>query len=214
MHLALYRGDETIVSALVQHGADPSLIDGYGRSAMDWAQLDEVLFRKIAVCLQEYLETSRAIQIHQLKQSIYTLPQSLLEAGQKDVSPGFYELGHCLMFLHKYDDARIAFRHQIVRDDEGRPIYNVFCNICKGEITGLRFVCQTCPDQELCELCMQHYAKDTTTRCCRGHTFLQIPGPEWNDSEVKESSEKGTNEWLKALTEQHTTNGQHDELAE
>ena len=116
------------------------------------------------------------------------------------------------MFLHKHKDARIAFQQQIVRVDKGWPIHNIICNVCGTNelIKGLRFVCKTCPDQDRCESCMQHYAEDTEIRCCRGHTFLQIPGSEWNSSEVREGSEKGINEWLKALMEQYTANGLSD----
>ncbi|KAF7504468.1 hypothetical protein GJ744_002205 [Endocarpon pusillum] len=49
LHIAVYRQNKAIVSALVHHGADPSIIDGYSRSLTDWAQLDEVLLRKITV---------------------------------------------------------------------------------------------------------------------------------------------------------------------
>ncbi|KAJ9654756.1 hypothetical protein H2198_006274 [Neophaeococcomyces mojaviensis] len=206
LHLALYRGDETIVSALVQHGADPSLVDGYGRCAMDWANLDETLSQKVAGCAQGSIEISYEIQVNKLKQSIYTLSRSLLEADQKTVSPGLHELGHCLMFLQNYGDARIAFQHQIVQVDKGDPIHHATCNTCGSNesIKGLKFVCQTCPDQDRCEPCMQGYANDLKMRCCRGHTFLQIPGPGWNAAEVGEGLEQGTKEWLKALMERYT----------
>ena len=78
-HLALYQGNETVISALFQHGADPSFINGYGCSAMNWAQLDELLLPKITVCIHQYVATPSKIQTEWLEESIYTLSQSLLE---------------------------------------------------------------------------------------------------------------------------------------
>jgi len=58
---------------------------------------------------------------------------------------------------------------------------------------------------------MQYNVKDTITRCCRGYTFLRIPGPERNASEVREGLGKGSKEWLKALMKQYTGNGLQSE---
>ena len=37
LHLALHRGHLDFAKVLLQRGADPSLVDGYGNNALDWS---------------------------------------------------------------------------------------------------------------------------------------------------------------------------------
>ena len=184
----------------------PPVIDGYGRSGLDWSKPYPPLFHKLGDWCQAYLETPREIQFKRLAESICNLSESLLESDQKNASPGFHELGHCLMFLQESEDACIAFQQHILKvDEDGNPVHGVVCNLCDSstDIKGTRFVCKSCPDQDLCEFCVQNYEHDTSVRRCRWHRFLHVPGPDWKKTEVQDSLTYGIKEWLKGLVEHY-----------
>jgi Zinc finger, ZZ type len=164
IHLAISCGHFSTVKLPVEHASNPSIIDGYGRSALDWASMNQSMFNLMGKWCSIYIPTSHKIQVQSLHQIICQLSERLLETKQKETSPGFHELGHRLMFLQDFDEAGLSFQEQIVEgNDDGSPVHEVHCDICnESNIVGSRFVCRICPDTDICADCMRQYPQEDT----------------------------------------------------
>ncbi|ERF73035.1 hypothetical protein EPUS_07129 [Endocarpon pusillum Z07020] len=114
IHLAISHGQFSIARLLFEHASNPSILDGYGKSALDWACMNPNIFTLMWEWRSIYIPTSQMMQIQSLHQSIRQLSERLLETKLKGTSPGFYELGHCLMFLQEFEQANFSFQQQVV----------------------------------------------------------------------------------------------------
>jgi ankyrin repeat protein len=174
LHYAIYRSHENLAELLLAHGANALLIDCYGRSSLDWASEHELLFTKMTIQQPEHAVTSLSEQYRVLRESVRFLSRTLMHSSGIDV---FYELGYCLLFLQDLDNASKAFEQQIITSPkQGVVTHNVSCDFCfSPNIRGMRYICRTCPDIDLCSSCMETYENASSTRRCRHHDFLQIP---------------------------------------
>lgn len=115
-----------------------------------------------------------------------------------------HELGHCLIHLQDLKEARQAFRERLELEQTANGmVHQAFCDTCSTSknIQGERYVCQTCPDFDLCSSFMKTYNADTLSIRCRKHQFLQVlDGVADGDrfSEIKLSGET-RKQWLERL---------------
>jgi hypothetical protein len=200
LHMAIYYGQGEEAKVLIEHGADLSVIDGYGKTALDWASMNDALFRQLGK--PSYLPTPDAVRVEAVRRSIQRLSEDLLKTKRRRISPGFHELGHCLLFLELLDEARVSFQQQITKlDEEGSPIHEVCCNICEvSDISGHRYVCKMCPDFDVCSSCMPKYHQ-VHTSACHDHEFFEIS---WspsctNEQENTDTISDNVQEWLGRL---------------
>ena len=173
-----------MLEQLLLEGADPHLVDGYGRSAFDWIQL----YPDLCTRLGRSITHSTALQPRQeedhLQRSVWTLTSLLLDRDRPAASPGYYELGHCLLYLQQPVDAMIAFEQQILPSSVTLDVaHGVYCNFChKHPIPDVRYVCRTCPEVDLCGDCMKEVQISSVASACGNHDFLPILGPTWHVS--------------------------------
>jgi hypothetical protein len=109
IHVALSSSHIETAKVLVEYGADVLVLDGYGKSALDWAFMDQAMFHELGKRSFPYVPTLDTVRVESLRRSIWQLSERLLEAKRRRISPGFHELGHCLMFLQQFDDACLGF---------------------------------------------------------------------------------------------------------
>jgi Zinc finger, ZZ type len=88
----------------------------------------------------------------------------------------WHTLGKCLLFLRDHENAAIAFEQMITFRN---PLTHLaLCDCCdpKGMIAGLRYVCSSCRDTDLCSACYQQYQiHRMVAKGCRDHVFLEVP---------------------------------------
>jgi len=214
LHFAVYASNAALVESLLSHGADPLLIDNFGRSCLDWASIlgNKVILELVLSFCKDASLTKHTIVDQRLKHNISTLLQDSTQEGKVHVLH-CNEIGHCLTLLGDAREAKTAFE-QITRyrelatshgrDDRSLPTSSlqithdhVHCNACSFEepLEGVRFVCCTCPDMDFCETCMERYATEILPATCQNHQFLRIPGEElWNFGDGKINQEGETRE--------------------
>jgi hypothetical protein len=150
-----------------------------------------------------YVPTFDAVRVETLRRSICQLSKGLLETKRRRMRPGFYELGHCLIFLQQFDDACFSFQQEIAKlNEEGSPIHEVRCNICnESDLIGSRFVCKTCSEVDMCAPCMQKYPHVGKMRACQNHEFLAVsrPSPHSNEPEGIDAIPDDVQGWLRRL---------------
>jgi hypothetical protein len=204
LHVAIYhsRGEEAKV--LIEHGADISVIDGYGKTALDWASRNDALFLQLGK--PSYLPTPDAVRVEAVRRSIQRLSEDLLKTKRRRTSPGFYELGHCLLFLGLLDEARVSFQQQIAElDEEGGPVHEVDCDICNAScFGGPRYVCKMCPDFDACSSCMSKY-HEVHRDACHDHEFFEISCPPScnNEGQNIDTISDNVQDWLGRLIERY-----------
>lgn len=109
------------------------------------------------------------------------IARKLLDCQKRREYPGYHELGHCFIFLQRHADSILSFQQQVIRWNEvDDPLYCVTCNNCPElkNIVGIRYVCEICPDVDLCTECMQQYGHNGDLHFCKDHPFIEVPTPE------------------------------------
>ncbi|KAF7510178.1 hypothetical protein GJ744_007077 [Endocarpon pusillum] len=200
---AISNGKEDLIDLFVKRGADLLIVDIYGRTCLDWLRTLGSRFEKFDQWTDGYHEnTSKDKQIKHLRQSIHDISGRLIETGKDTDGRGFYALGQCLKFMGLIDEAKFAFQQQILMvDDCGLASHNVCCDICLSiPIKGIRWVCQICPDMDMCEACVKLSSLESHP-VCRNHPFLEISN---QDSKVTCAQSNSTNygeinSWLRTL---------------
>lgn len=202
LHQASHLGWGTGMDALIRHGANPQLFDLYGQTCLDWALHDKNLFRRLGG-QKTYRPTSLAIQKRLLKEAVRKLVTTLLQDSdrQDGCRIDYHYLGHCLLRLHDVEEERTSFEQQIKNVfSKHEPKHNILCQKCV-DIIGSRFVCHTCAEIDLCSSHMSQYESESPDPRCKGHQFLKVPGPQWNNfgnGKVNEANER-IDEWLARL---------------
>jgi ankyrin repeat protein len=62
LHAAVYGGHKDIVQKLIQSGANPQLIDGYGSTSLDWAVGHNPLCQVMGIWDQNFSATPQPVQ--------------------------------------------------------------------------------------------------------------------------------------------------------
>jgi hypothetical protein len=86
-------------------------------------------------------------------------------------------------------------------------VHRAWCSFCplRNSIQGERYVCQTCPDVDLCSQCMKKYNTTRSDKWCWKHQFLQVLGSSSDNDQVIKIKLLGENrsQWLKGLAERY-----------
>ncbi|KAK0513833.1 hypothetical protein JMJ35_003555 [Cladonia borealis] len=198
---------EPAIDALIAANADPNLLDMYGRSCLDLACPDEELLSKLGGELATYIPTNAVVKERRIREGImgilcsfYTLWWRCKSDAVKQQARVFCmlgTLGHCLLLIGEFADARTCF------ENEPNTIY---CDGCPGDrrIPGKRFVCGSCTDTDLCEPCMSlQKSQAPPLPSCKDHEFLEIAEPglvKYGEDRVNDAGET-FREWLTRLAQ-------------
>ncbi|OJJ08837.1 hypothetical protein ASPVEDRAFT_204692 [Aspergillus versicolor CBS 583.65] len=144
VHMATIYGREATAKHLISRGADPHVIDVYGRTAMDWAMLHQSdnltsqLHRHNFIYAPLTTEARTAV----LKESIVGLARRVLD----NVAAVFYQLAKCLQFIDNMPAAATVWSFGLAQ---------VSCDQCDMALplNGPRFVCSQCPEMDFCVGC-------------------------------------------------------------
>src|SRR5947209_3908081 len=88
IHLAVCNRHINAVQLLIEYGANPCIVDGYGQGALDWASMDQALFQEMGKWSSTYVRTPDEIRAKSLQRSVILWSKRLLETKQKRLSPG------------------------------------------------------------------------------------------------------------------------------
>lgn len=135
---------------------------------------------------------------------IATIAKRLVARKTRTEQPGFHELGHCFIFLQRFADSIFSFQQQIILWNEADdPVCHVFCDNCPTltKIVGVRYVCEVCPDVDLCAVCMRQYIDAKWLNHCKNHPFLLVPALERDSRPIQPTKVLPDNvhTWLRRL---------------
>ena len=147
LHTAAYFGQVNVLRSLLQRSPDLSLIDGFGRTALDWASDHELLPRTITGYLPPERPQDGPTARNHLRETVHRLLRSLTSSTES-----FSNLGYYLLHLDEEADAVTAFEQVIIREKETRHM--VSCENCNFGIAGTRYVCKSCACLSLCGQCI------------------------------------------------------------
>ena len=202
LHIAVYRPVESIVSLLLESGANPNAVDRYGRSPYHWA-LEYPLLASEMESLSDKLEPpDEDVRRLKLRDVTSVNVAKLLEKGLISRDPAeFSWLGMCLMQLQAWDHARKAYQYTLGDD---MIFQGLTCDGCNNTtVNELLFVCRTCHDLALCDSCMTQYKRKTLAPyLCNNHDFITISadGVQVKSQEPDDPYWRGQDEWLGQLS--------------
>ena len=186
LHWASWGYWDSTIHVLLRYGADPLTVDSFGRSCMYWARFYGPAIEVMTKWLGSQALIDDGPPEKHLSSTIAIHSEFLINSKSADTY-FFSMLGHCLNFLGKTEDALVAFEqftHESQRSGGSRDyvVHDIRCSSCSTEgIEGIRYVCKTCADTDLCSKCMEKYKEGTTIRGCAGHEFFEVPRLEWLD---------------------------------
>jgi hypothetical protein len=187
--------------------ANTNLRDGYGKSGFEWIQLNQHLCKSVGAFLTNPPNFELNNAAYRLRRSIWILSSRLLgrEGRHQPFKPGYHELGHCLMYLQEPVEASTAYEQQIRPSLVGWDVsHNVVCDGCeKVPIRGIRYVCTTCPDVDLCGNCRGKRDGNVLQKGCVGHDFMSVPGSTFagQNSDIVNTLGEPRIAWLKRIKE-------------
>ncbi|KAJ5778584.1 hypothetical protein N7520_001830 [Penicillium odoratum] len=158
LHLAICLGHIEFAMKLLHFGANPSLLDGYGRNTLDWVIGNESLVHQIQNHYPSIVVTPNDTQEFAVRQSILQVSDTLLQSQLKRPWPLLQQLGRYLLFLNDEDNARCLFQLHFSQETyPGTTVYQPTCDLCTRVINGSRSVCRTCAHMDLCSTCVQKH---------------------------------------------------------
>ncbi|KAK4865337.1 hypothetical protein LT330_009448 [Penicillium expansum] len=204
LHLAVCHGHISFAIALLNSGADPSLLDGYGRHIMDWASNHETLLQEIHNHCSDLVLTPPATQELTVRRSLIELTESLLYSKSKPSWPILQQLGRYLLFLGQFDKARYLFQLHLSRDTSSKEdIWQISCNMCKYPITGTRFVCKVCAYIDLCSSCVQKYPCHSRLHPNQKHEVFEVSNVPNQNSQFTGLASERLNLFLNNIVHRH-----------
>lgn len=207
LHYAVYAGQMNNLRSLLQSGANPFVLDGLGRTSMDWALQSPTMKEIMLPYCKDYTPTDPAVTTRILRRNIARIISKLLcEEQASDEDLDFSNLGRSLVLLADLPEACTAYERDITKHTwMNEPVHPAICDSdsCSrnGSILGARYVCLVCPDKDFCSNCVQRYKNETLNECCQGHGFLVVPGENYEslaEGKVNEAGET-KEEWLGRL---------------
>ncbi|GAB1192824.1 hypothetical protein APSETT444_002021 [Aspergillus pseudonomiae] len=193
LHAAAAAGETDLVEFLLSLGADRLQLDWFGRSSIDWAvRHPPTLDKLIGHGPLSAPSLDEEKRISALSEGITMLATRALREGKS----ASYRLGKCLLYMNDVSAARTAFLYDANVPD-GAP---AVCDLCKESptVTEGRFVCQTCPDIDLCGPCVdQYYQEKLQIRLCDGHQFLEVQAS--SDELLAMQANESRESWLRGL---------------
>jgi Zinc finger, ZZ type/Ankyrin repeats (3 copies) len=153
---AVVKANKAGMEILVNFHADTSLVDNYGRTATTWLKAQKKTNDEMLSTMCSDSASGETLDKRHLKQTVVNLSAKLLENGYADSASTFNELGHCFVMLGLAEYASFAFQQTIrITSDTEIMLHVACCDGCSmSSIEGTRFVCEVCPDTDLCSSCM------------------------------------------------------------
>ncbi|CAG7953282.1 unnamed protein product [Penicillium salamii] len=176
LHLAVTLGHVELATYLFQFGADPSLLDGYGRNILDWVVGNESLVHQIRGHHPSIVLTSDTTQELAVRRSIRQISDTLLQSQLDYPWPLLEQLGRYLLFVNELDNARCLFQLYLSQIDAiDMPIYEIECGKCELPIHRSRFVCSICAHMDLCPYCERKYRFHSRLHPNQEHKTIEVP---------------------------------------
>ncbi|KAI0895277.1 hypothetical protein F4806DRAFT_470381 [Annulohypoxylon nitens] len=206
LHYAIQNRDKEKVE-LLQGGSNLSLLDAYGRSCVESMQEN----RLESPSLLNIQPTSPSRRNTRIRNVVYIITSRLLNNKSGSVYPGFYELGNCLAFLGKREEAVAAYEQVISNLVDYN---NLFCKDC-GDIRFWArenpnepfYIPMDCPTMSLCGYCReQSYYTDTLT--VPGLTYLN------RDKGFANDAGESVFEWLERIRREFGIDPQAERVEE
>ena len=168
-----------MVSTLIEGGANPLVIDNYGRTSLDWASMYRPCLEAMGDWAKNYTATSQSIKNARLNKTVTNL---IGQIQDETVPASYYRLGHVLLLLGDLPAASIAFE-QDMSERDGDPIHGARCNRCSQIFLfqECRYVCKSCIDADFCERCFKFFRNGTAFERCQNHEFIRLPRDVWKD---------------------------------
>ena len=212
-----------IAQALIEAGADPSILDYFGRNCFDWAaslRLDVPLLQEKSPKTKDpstVMDMYHQGMLFALQKPNRFRDTNAVRTSQQE---GVYNhlLGRLLLLQNRRQDACTAFELEMQRARKGVSYYpRAGCDMCDVPVprVGINdgvyivhayFVCTTCKDIDLCSSCMEEYGSTGTIdreglELCESHDFLKVPSDGWQDVPVGKVNKQGEteDEWLARL---------------
>ncbi|CAG7926468.1 unnamed protein product [Penicillium olsonii] len=173
LQLAIYSGDFESAVTLISNGADPSLTDGYGRNALDWAQGHHILTKEIYHHCPSLTLTSPEMQEMCVRQSLYRISDMLSCSHLAHPRTVLHQAGRYFLFLNDVGSAQ----HLLQFSFKTFPWSNYTrCSRCNANLRWYSFVCRICPHLTFCRDCARETPEHTDRELLpnQKHELLEI----------------------------------------
>jgi hypothetical protein len=185
LHLAIYIGHIHFAIKLLHLGADPSLPDGYGRHAMDWALGQGTLMREIRQLRPQLPLTPHEIQESIVQQSTFHVSNNLPELSPNYAWLILQQLARYFLFLNNTTNARHLFQVRLSHNSSlATHMCKAICNCCNRPITGPRSVCKICAHMDICSSCVLKYPFHHRLNPDQKHKVFEVPDLPNNESQL------------------------------
>lgn len=174
------------IGPLLEHGADATVLDVYGRTPLDWAARYVPVFKQFGSLCRRYSPTPEETTRRVLEDSVRLELRSLVGKS----STGSLTCCRMLYMLGDRNSARDLSRGLVESVKDGAVYELDFeCAVCRSS-SGPHFVCETCPRVNFCSECLESAERRTTIPWCRGHGSWRVPDEGWSDVKVLTEEEK------------------------
>lgn len=199
-----------ILDSLLSHGADPARRDNLGWSCLDWASRYPTVLNHLLLPgstynppIEEEVTHIRCLSLQPAVHHLISL-MDLKKPRARAVISGSYSYVGSLLLASKYlGDAKTAYMASMTRiEGTGQAEHAAHCDLCSETITGDRFICESCPDTDLCSSCYKLYRLDPNDQpariaslgSCKGHPFYHVSEEEWRNLPESILNEQGEDE--------------------
>jgi hypothetical protein len=198
LQLAVHLMDDQKILMFLEYGADPHMLDCYGRSSLDWIASFKPLSKYMNTI--SYKPTPPDVTRHQLLKCFRERLGLVLIVNERTQNVLLYRLGKQLLFLGDDASARIAVEGRIDQDRKfGAIEFYDDCDRCSST-AGSRFYCKSCTMTVFCSGCVKK-RPDNTLPWCQDRDFLEVSGKGCMDRPRGVVNEKGHSreDWLTDL---------------
>jgi hypothetical protein len=185
LHVAICLGHIHFAIKLLHLGADPSLPDGYGRHAMDWALGQGTLMREIRERCPQLSLTPHGNQESIVQQSILHLSDTLPGLSLNYAWFILQQLARYFLFLNNTINARHLFQVRLSQSNTlATHMCKAICNFCNEPITGTRSVCRICANMDICSSCVLKYPFHHRLNPNQKHEVFEVSDLPDNESQL------------------------------
>ena len=195
LHMAIAHGADEVVQYLIRSGADLDAMDCYGMKCSDWLKRLRPHLTVPQSKSQEIDDIPAGPDMAVLRRTVFD-SATRIRRDEAEKPDEFYHLAHCFLLLGMEDDAKIAFHQEILVQDDCSTCDE--CHAISNKIDPF-FACKTCPDTDLCKICIEKHKKEVVKKICRDHDFMRIVASE---AKTRPDDTEAYNEWLDRIVGQ------------
>jgi hypothetical protein len=211
LHLALYHGHVEFAVELLKLGADPCILDGFGKNCLDWVLGHNFLMQKIRRFYPRVSLTSKEIQNATVRRSISHMADTLLHSMPSPSWVLQQHLGRYLIFLGHLDHARYILQLPPCQENlDCVTVGDIIRDVCHwhiSEISGSRFVCRVCARLDTCFICMRPTFYYGLLHLTQDHDMLELPVAPHCQTQMTTSTLRQLNFFLSNLKSQFGSPG-------